>query len=521
MKPKKVLLLFSFVILSFILFASGCKDNSADENALLSEAGASKDSVQVQERIERDKPAMDSPAAAVQLDSVQLQEIQRFFEDNKPPLLITAAANGDKDVVSRLLKEGADPNMRHFHRGINPGGETALMAASRAGHKAIVSILLEAKADPNINSYLGQTALSMASSNGDKEIVSMLLKAGADPNSGLWNAKVRRHEEIVSMLLSAGAQENLSEMLINAISLTDIPLIEEFIKKGADVNALIYTERPLTRAVSSGQKEIVSMLLKAKADPNLPAGSDRENSTALMSAAARGDKEIVSILLSAGADPNLQNSKGYTALLYARRHEEIISMLLAAGAEAEVPVKSINNIIVNEDIDLLEKFIKGGDINARTENSETPLIIAANHGRKEIVSMLLKAKANPNLQSSDGSTALIIASFREGKEIVSMLLNAGADPNLQKSDGSTALMLTSNKEIVSMLLNAGADPDLKGSGGRTALKNACWRDDKEIVYILLKAGATSDYLYDINGYQCRNKEISDLLSNAEAGKAVK
>ena len=80
------------------------------------------------------------------------------------------------------------------------------------------------------------------------------------------------------------------------------------------------------------------MLLQSGADPNLPRAVGM---TALMDASMRGDKETVSILLGAGADPNMQTHKndyyggGMTALIIAamQKEPEIVSMLLQANAD--------------------------------------------------------------------------------------------------------------------------------------------------------------------------------------------
>ena len=47
--------------------------------------------------------------------------------------------------------------------------------------------------------------------------------------------------------------------------------------------------------------------------------------------------------------------------------------------------------------------------------------------------------ADLDLKSKDGSTALLIASFFAHPEIVEALLEAGADPNIRNNNGSTAL----------------------------------------------------------------------------------
>ncbi|KAE9385780.1 ankyrin, partial [Gymnopus androsaceus JB14] len=57
----------------------------------------------------------------------------------------------------------------------------------------------------------------------------------------------------------------------------------------------------------------------------------------------------------------------------------------------------------------------------------TPLMIAAEIGHLDVVSVLIEEGANVNAQSEDGSTALRQASQEGHLEIVKLLLNHGAE----------------------------------------------------------------------------------------------
>lgn len=123
-------------------------------------------------------------------------------------------------------------------------------------------------------------------------------------------------------------------------------------------------------------------------------------------------------------------------------------------------------------------------------------------GDKLKVQKLLKNKdIDLNWRAYEGITALMSAGSDHLKEIVELLLKAGANPNLQDEYGETALTWTikntestpdaeiKKKEIITLLLDAGADPNLKNKRGKTALMLAALEGYKEIMELLLSMGA--------------------------------
>lgn len=90
--------------------------------------------------------------------------------------LITAAHNGDSEMVNILLASGVDINAK------NSDDETALHEAAGKGNVEIVKILLEHGADVNAQNYGGQTPLvyGIGRDDANTAIVKMLLEHGAD-----------------------------------------------------------------------------------------------------------------------------------------------------------------------------------------------------------------------------------------------------------------------------------------------------------------------------------------------------
>ena len=150
---------------------------------------------------------------------------------------------------------------------------------------------------------------------------------------------------------------------------------------------------------------------------------------------------------------------------------------------------------------------------------DKPLIYAALFNRAEILELLLKAGADPNVTVSNpdenvrGETALMYATdLPEKIQIVELLLKHGADPNVANSKGETALYLATefaNLGAVRRLLEAGCKPV------GVPLHRLVWRcagDSLEIMKLLIAAGA------DVNtsGDRDSHMEGQTALSGAKA-----
>lgn len=87
--------------------------------------------------------------------------------------LMWAADRGHTDIVRRLLRAGANPNLQ------NNQGTTALIRAAKEGQAQAVEALLEAKADITRTDYTGRGALTWARDGRSRRIVRVLEEAGA------------------------------------------------------------------------------------------------------------------------------------------------------------------------------------------------------------------------------------------------------------------------------------------------------------------------------------------------------
>ncbi|MEH7254309.1 M48 family metallopeptidase [Neobacillus niacini] len=120
--------------------------------------------------------------------------------------VMEATLNGDGEEVSRLLKEGADPNEQEPE-----GGMTALSLAADNDQLEAAQILVENGADPNLPDNYGYTPIMGAVFMENKEMVQLLLDAGADPTfendegmSAITYAEDFGYTELVELMTKAG-----------------------------------------------------------------------------------------------------------------------------------------------------------------------------------------------------------------------------------------------------------------------------------------------------------------------------
>ena len=119
-------------------------------------------------------------------------------------------------------------------------------------------------------------------------------------------------------------------------------------------------------------------------------------------------------------------------------------------------------------------------------------MFASQNGHYQVVELLLKENADPNLQDLDGVTALMFASQNGHYQVVEDLLKENADPNFQDQDGWTALMFGSQNghyEVVEFLLKENADLNLQTKENSTALTHASENGHYQVVELLLKEKA--------------------------------
>jgi ankyrin repeat protein len=119
--------------------------------------------------------------------------------------------------------------------------------------------------------------------------------------------------------------------LSNAIAADNVPLVATLINSGVGIETEDVDYTPLIQAFIHGNREIISLLIKAGVNPN---EQDKDGYAPLHFAVLYDADEFVSSLIAAGADVNKQNVHGYTPLHYAvlNSNKKIVEILLDAQA---------------------------------------------------------------------------------------------------------------------------------------------------------------------------------------------
>ena len=157
---------------------------------------------------------------------------------------------------------------------------------------------------------------------------------------------------------------------------------------------------------------------------------------------------------------------------------------------------NINTFLKNNIIEKLEKFHIQDFINSDIEFKGLFFEHYICNKQTDTIKIILKYYPElvdiPNTEYL-GETALYNASSYCNYELVKLLLKYGADPNIKEhEDGETALFMSSyydNVEITELLLQSGADINMKNKLNETALHTACYQGNLNIVKLLLKYGA--------------------------------
>lgn len=451
------------------------------------------------------------------------------LKDNKETsALVYAVIENNLEIVNILLKAGANPNLITEH------GTTALhytvIVKGEEGFdfSDVAQALVAGGADINAQTPEGITPLQLSVINNKPHTFSTLLALKANPNiigtdgiTTLMNAFSINNLSMVDALLKSGVDINIQNKegwtalhYATASSLDTTPFVKKLVEMGADINSLtIEGYTPLLIAIANENTTALATLLSLKADPNF---SNSTGLSPLMSAVIKNNSDMVELLIKAGGDPNAKMNEGLTALHYVGANPEkeesdyskVVSLLIQAGADINSQEKTgataVSLAVITNRPKTLAVFLTfKPDVNLANFKGGTPLMIAANNNRINMLKALLKAGANLNQKVPEGGWAALhfaitndLKTGHDYDQIATLLINAGADINVQTDNGHTALSLAifmDQPKTFSVLLKEKANPNLVFQNGWSPLIIAAYYNRQNMVAPLIAGGAKVNY----------------------------
>ncbi|XP_059148477.1 ankyrin repeat and SAM domain-containing protein 1A-like isoform X2 [Physella acuta] len=203
-------------------------------------------------------------------------------------------------------------------------------------------------------------------------------------------------------------------------------------------------ETPLHLAALNGHREIVSILLDCEASPTI---LDTQDCSPLHLAAWNGHTEICNLLLQSPQGQtliNLQTREGNTALHFTAQHGHDNTSCLLLQKCADPTIRNLEDL--------------------------SPLDLAAQYDRLDIVKLLVKSHPELVAQRSAQNTPLHLASRNGHRAVVQFLLDSGF-PVDARTDKGTALHEAANfckLDVIKLLLERGIDITVKSQTGCTA-----------------------------------------------------
>ena len=293
--------------------------------------------------------------------------------------------------------------------------------------------------------------------------------------------------------------------------------LQFIIDHGADVNAKNKQNRTaLMLASKKGNIDGINVLLKAGANQAIV---DVDGNTWLHYAAGEfGSKETLQVIIDHGADVNAKNKQNITALMLAswKRNTDGI-VLLQVGANQAIVDLYGNTWLhyaasgVGEKEALQVIIDHGADVNAKNKLNHTALMLASGNGNVDVMNMLIKTGADPDIEDANGNTWLHYAMYGDfNKEVLKVIIDYGADVNAKNKENITALMLgskTGNTDGINVLLQAGANQAIVDDDGNTWLHYAASGvNSKEALQVIIDHGA------DVNAKNKQNRTALMLAS---------
>lgn len=356
----------------------------------------------------------------------------------------------------------------------------------RQQKQVLQSYLCLFPSDPSSSNYLG---VQLAIGKGWAACATVLINKTDVGDKGLckmlYNIVDNRSEDVLKRVLGwpyllkfVNCEGGL--ILHHAVKIGFSNGVSSLIEYGADVDQKDTNGcTPLHVSLENRNEGLARQLLKYGASTQ---SADLLGNTALHWASrAIASKQLFRELLNHGSQVNSKNSRGETPLHLAIKYggsstvwlDTIMRLLLDHGADVNATTTTDWSILhyscyfpeVAQPTRLLigQSHIK---VDCQNDDGNTPLMLAAKSGTKDIINLLLRNGASVTILNNHGQSALHLALEADCKtdprtslnqemaprEIILRIMDQGADVNICDNDGNSALHLAivhSNSTVIS------------------------------------------------------------------------
>jgi len=341
--------------------------------------------------------------------------------------------------------------------------QNLIFRALQFGKLQVVQKLIEKGSNINFKDSSGRTLLHYATMNNNKDLVRLLLSHNAnttikdaDGNTPFNLAIQYKLKKVISEFKRFGVQLNLQEYC----SLLGDMSIDETILKGTvsqikDFETLSPSEEAslLHTAIKFQRHVIIMKLLKKGICPDSPI---EKNYTALHAAVFYKDRITANLLLSNGADINAVTEDGQSPakLALVSGNLELLFLLLNNGAKITADDDFMFIILQLMNEELLHELVR-----------EKILYLDEDLRKQKIESKnspLLHyfLEQNPQLikrVSKDGGSFLSAAISLKKIDVIAKLCDMGANLNVSDKFGNTYTSLAKESHVLNQLKKLGAD----------------------------------------------------------------
>ncbi|XP_014237544.1 ankyrin repeat domain-containing protein 27-like [Trichogramma pretiosum] len=337
---------------------------------------------------------------------------------------------------------------------IDETGLTHFHVACMSDREEIVKKFLELGQDPDLLvPETGDSPLHLALMYGRKTIAEMLLRNGANPTLAI--SKRLTPVDIVCRGNSFDADLVKTMFELACEKYLSVPT-DEWTNKSKTLSQII------EKCHNDVLPGIIAETIEERVDLRF---NERLRTELFHKAVLYGKEKAAELLLRRGVNPHLTDARGSTVLhdvcraQYSRTSEENFVKLF---------------------LEICDDSGRAVDIDARDKRGNTPLYVAAQYRRDDLVKLLLRVGANPNLANVEGQTPLhFICDMFQDHLLVDIIFEIDDEKqrnkvqiNSQDNEGNTPLLLSlrlGNKRVTEVLLGRGADPNIANAMGSTAL----------------------------------------------------